>query len=80
MLPLGMRNHKAALKAEFEGIDRTRLAKKLGSSRKTIDQIVVGFRRCSPKRALEIEHATKGRVRKEVLRPDIFFGRASKRG
>lgn len=74
LLPLwyDSREMKKDFRKVFKGIDRKALALELGSSRNVIDQVVGGYKQVSPKRALDIERATKGKIRAKALRPDIF--------
>jgi DNA-binding transcriptional regulator YdaS (Cro superfamily) len=64
--------HIKSITEAFKGIDRKALADLLHSSKNTIDQVATGHRRVSPRRAMEIEKATSGRVPAAVLRPDIW--------
>jgi len=63
---------KDKVKTAFAGVDRAGLAKKIKSSRNTIDQVAAGLLTVSAKRARDIEKATNGMVPASVLRPDIF--------
>lgn len=63
---------KNKIKSAFAGVDRERLAKKIKSSRNTIDQVATGLLVVSASRARAIEKATSGKVSASVLRPDIF--------
>lgn len=49
------------------------LARRLGIT----VQAVCGWRRCPPKRAIAIEHATGGVVTRERLCPEVFSARAA---
>jgi DNA-binding transcriptional regulator YdaS (Cro superfamily) len=64
------------IRQAFKDIDREKLAKKIVATkdRNTIDQIATGLFSVSPKRAMAIEQATKGKVTAAMLRPDIFKG------
>jgi DNA-binding transcriptional regulator YdaS (Cro superfamily) len=64
--------NKIKIKSAFSGIDRAQLAKKIKSSRNTIDQVATGLLIVSAARARDIEKATAGKVPASVLRPDIF--------
>jgi len=44
----------------------------LARSLKITIQSVWGWRRCPPKRAVAVEKATGGRVKRHELRPDVF--------
>lgn len=63
---------KIQLHERFKKISRGDLARSLGSSRNTIDQIAGGHIIVSAKRAKEIERLTLGKVPAVILRPDIF--------
>lgn len=56
----------------FKGVDRGWLADMLDCSRNLVDQYAGAFKVVSPKRARKIEILTKGKVKVEILRPDIF--------
>ena len=70
--PITDKNLIIKIKDAFSGIDRDLLAKKLKSSRNTIDQIAIGKLEVSALRAKEIEKATNGKILASILRPDIF--------
>ena len=64
---------KTKIKRAFKGIDRKQLAKDIKSTTRTVDQIACGLLLVSPKRAVAIERFTNGKVKAQLLRPDIFF-------
>lgn len=64
--------NKESIKKAFKGINRKQLAKSLKTSRAVIDLIATGYSKVSPRRALQIERLTGGKVRAKILRPDIF--------
>jgi DNA-binding transcriptional regulator YdaS (Cro superfamily) len=58
----------------FEKINRNELARMLVKSEKRnyIDQVATGKKLVSAWRAILIEKFTQGRIKREILRPDIF--------
>lgn len=52
----------------------SRLAVAIGFSQHAVWHAVNKRRQCSPQMAIAIHKATKGKIRKEQLRPDIFGG------
>jgi DNA-binding transcriptional regulator YdaS (Cro superfamily) len=56
----------------FKGINRKELAAAMGTSITVINQIAAGIKTVSAKRAVDIEELTSGKVKANVLRPDIF--------
>ncbi len=52
--------------------NQSRLADAIGFSQHAVWHALTKARRVSPQMALAIHKATKGRVRKQDLRPDIF--------
>jgi hypothetical protein len=53
---------------------KTALALKLGISKTWMSLLVSGREVPSPELCMAIERATKGRVKRAVMRPDIFGG------
>jgi DNA-binding transcriptional regulator YdaS (Cro superfamily) len=49
------------------------MAQFLGITPTWMSLLISGRRRASPALAIEIEKATNGLVKRQVLRPDIFF-------
>jgi len=62
---------KKLIKSAWKGIDRKKAAKALGTSRRTVDNWVVGSQRVSALTALNIE--AKIGISAAVMRPDIFL-------
>lgn len=54
--------------------NQSRLADAIGYSQHAVWHACTKSRRVSPQMAIAIHKATKGKVRKEHLRPDIFGG------
>lgn len=53
------------------------LAKKLGIAPSTLRSLENGTRRITPERAIEIEQALNGAIKRERLLPEIFLRRAA---
>ena len=70
-----VKNNTAKIKKAFKDVDRRRLAIKLKSSVRSVDQIAGGLIIVSAKRAMAIERITG--IPAGILRPDIFKGRRS---
>lgn len=54
------------------GITQAGFAEQLGVTQGLVNQWIRGKTRVTPERALQIERATAGGLRRERLRPDIF--------
>lgn len=53
------------------GVDVTELAEKIGCHKTYLYGVLSGCEKASPRLALKIERATKGKIRAKELRPDI---------
>lgn len=60
------------LKSYLTQIDPVALAKAAGTKPVYLSQLASGHRKASHKLAKRIEHASKGKVTRQDLRPDIF--------
>ncbi len=54
------------------GISQAELARRIGVSQASVSQWVSGVKRLPAEQCAAIERATKGRIKRKELRPDLF--------